>query len=200
MNLYEFLWATGSQKPLVAIQGDIFKTPADHIAFAMHYKKDSRISHLIGFAGKVAKYGWPELNDINFEKGVPVTKKIKGKYFHACPIHTNEEGGWDEAPELIEQCFNKLPVSGEEVVASVLMGGGLAGVKYKATINNLQGMVRTYKTVVLYIYEKNIFDLLVGVGVVAATLPIDTDISTLPKVYRIGERNIAETIDILTLT
>lgn len=200
MNLYQFLFATGNQKPLIAIQGNIFETPADHIAFAMHYKKDSRVNHLIGFAGKVAKYGWPELKDIDFEKGVPVTQKIKGKHFHACPIHTNEEGGWDEAPELIEQCFNKLPVSGDEVVASVLMGGGLAGMKYKATVNNLQGMVRTYKTVVLYVYEKNIFDLLVGVGAIAATIPTHGKLSNLPKIYRIGERNIAETIDILSLT
>lgn len=199
MNLHEFLWATGSQKPLVAIQGDIFKTPSDNIAFAMHYKKHPKFDKLIGFASQVAKYGWEDLADIEFEPGVPVTKKIKGKYFHACPIHTNEDGGWDNAPTLIEECFNKIPVSGDEVIASVLMGGGYSGMKYKATINNLQGMMKTYKTVVLYVYEKSIFDLLVGVGVVAATTPINKELNSLPKIYRIGEKNIADTIDVLQL-
>lgn len=37
MILEKFLRSLGLQKPLLAVKGDIFATPADHIAFAVHW-------------------------------------------------------------------------------------------------------------------------------------------------------------------
>ncbi len=198
MKLSEFLIANNLQKPLIALQGDIFKTPADHIAFGVHWrnKKGELNNSNGGFAGQVAKYGWPELATLEFEKGKPVSKWIKGKCFHALPIHTNEVGGWDEAPQLIEECLNILPVSSTEVIACILMGGGYAGLKYKATVNNIEGILKTYKTTVLYVYDEVLYNALVGTGVVAAGIPLHGSLINLPKVFKYGEKNLAEVLEL----
>lgn len=183
MNLYEFLNAIGRQKPLLAVQGDIFSTPADHIAFAVHWPNDKGYSNNDngGFSSQVARYGWSDLGQIVFEKGKPETRKIKGKYFHALPVHTPQDGGWDETPMLIEECLNKLPVSSGEVIACVLIGGGNAGQKYNANVRNLEGMIRTYKTVALYVYEKEMYDLLLMTGVVASPIPLNIPLNKITK-------------------
>lgn len=183
MNIFHFFSALKRQKPLVAVQGDIFNTPADHIAFAVHWPNDA--GHFDnddgGFSSLVANYGWPELATIRFEKGKPKSKKINGKTFHALPVHTPQDGGWDESPELIEECLNKLPVSSHKVIACVLIGGGNAGQKYKASVRNLEGMLRTHKTVVLYVYDQSMFDLLLMTGVVAQPLPWGIPLDKIPK-------------------
>lgn len=194
MVLVNFMRALGLQKPLLAVRGDIFETPADHIAFAVHWpnKEGYCNNDTGGFSTRVAEFGWPELGSIIFEKGKPHTKKIKGKYFHALPVHTPEEGGWDESPFLIEECLNKLPVESSEVIAVVLIGGGNAGEKYKASVKNLEGMIRTYKTVVLYVYDDLMFNLLVGTGVVAQGIPQETSLINLPKVYKYREMKMTQ--------
>lgn len=192
MKLNKFLSALGLQKPLVAIQGDIFDTPADHIAFAVHYpnKKGESDNSKSGFASQVYEHGWTSLKTIKFKAGWPVTKKIKGKYFHALPVHSNEEGGWEGSPELIQDCLNRLPVSSTEVVAIVLIGGGAAGLKYKASVRNIEGMVKSYKTVVLYVYEDWMMKLLCDTGVVVEYLPKNIPMLNLPKVMHY--RDVAE--------
>ncbi len=194
MDLYRFMNSLGLHKPLLAVQGDIFETPADHIAFAVHYptKQGSFNNAGSGFSAQVAKYGWPELKNYEFLKGVPISKKIKGKYFHALPIHTNEENGWDDAPMLIRQCLNKLAVNSNEVIACVLMGGGNAGLKYGATVRNIEGMVKSYKTVVLYVNDKPIFNVLIGTGVVAQFIPREGSLLELPKVIQYRESAMLE--------
>lgn len=189
MILSTFMEQLGLQKPLLAIQGDIFDTPADHIAFAVHwpntnghYNNDDG-----GFSSLVAKYGWNDLGTIRFEKGVPVSKKIRGKYFHALPVHTPEVGGWDEAPKLIEDCLNRLEVPSTEVITTVLIGGGNAGQKYKASVSNIEGMIRSYKTVVLCVFQDWMFDLLVSAGVVAEATPKGLSLAKLPKVVKYGD-------------
>lgn len=200
MDLQHFLFVNGLQKPLIAIQGDIFSTPADHIAFAVHWR--NKAGYLDnsngGFAGQVAKYGWPELATLEFEKGKPVTKRIKGKYFHALPVHTNETGGWDETPSLIEECLNILPVPSTEVIACVLIGGGHAGIKYKATVNNIEGLIKTYKTTVLYVYDEVMYNALVGTGVVASAIPLDCALTQLPKVYKYRELQTAKVLELMS--
>ncbi len=189
MKLDHFLKVLGIQKPLIAIQGDIFDTPADHIAFAVHYPNDSGNYNNAGsgFAALVAKHGWPELSRIKFEAGVPQTKKIKGKFFHALPVHCNQENGWDNAPRLIEHCLNKLPVDSTEVISTVLIGGGNAGLKYGATVKNIEGIIRSYKTVVLYVKETNIFNILVATGVVSQCMNGGLKLIDLPKVIKYRE-------------
>ena len=83
--------ALGLQKPLLAVQGDIFDTPADHIAFAVHWPNKEGYSNNDngGFASLVAAHGWDDIGKISFEKGRPQSKYIRGKYFHALPVHTN---------------------------------------------------------------------------------------------------------------
>lgn len=189
MYLHEFMQATGIQKPLLAYRGNIFETPADHIAFAVHWPNDEGYSNNDngGFSSRVAEFGWPELGSITFRKGISVSKKINGKHFHALPVHTPQKDGWDETPYLIEDCLNKLPVSSTDVIAIVLIGGGKAGEKYKASIKNLEGMIRTYKTVVLYVYDDIMFNLLIGTGVVAQGTPLGTPLSEMPRVYKYRE-------------
>jgi hypothetical protein len=179
---------------LIAIQDDIFNTPADHIAFAVHWRNSEGYldNSNGGFAGEVAERFWPELANLEFEKGVPISKKFLGKWWHACPVHTNEKGGWDESPILIEECFNKIPCGSTEVIASVLMGGGHAGNKYKATVNNLEGFIKTYKTVVLYVKDQGMYDLLIECGIVAKAIPQKTSLISLPKVYKYGEKRIVD--------
>ena len=183
MNIFDFFAALKRQKPLIAVRGDIFNTPADHIAFAVHWPNDAGHSDNDdgGFSSLVASYGWPELSSIKFEKGKPQSKTIKGKTFHALPVHTPQENGWDEAPELIEQCLNMLPVPSNEVIACVLIGGGHAGQKYKASVRNLEGMIHTHKTVVLYVYDEAMFNLLLATGVVAQSIPFGIPLNKLPK-------------------
>lgn len=186
--LDNFLESLGLQKPLIAIQGDIFETIANHIAFAVHWdnKGQKTETNNDGFAAKVAKNGWSDLCKIKFKKGEPQSKLINGKWFHALPIHTNEEGGWEEAPGLIKTCLDKLTiVSSVEVIATVLMGGGASGEKYKASVRNLEGMLGTHKTIVLYVNPNdNLYDLLVGTGVVAQPLPNGMNLLHLPKVIK----------------
>ncbi len=121
------------------------------------------------------------MKNIRFEKGKPQSKKIKGKTFHALPIHTPQDGGWDESPELIKECLNKLPVGSGEVIACVLMGGGNAGEKYKASVRNLEGMIMSYKTIVLYVYNDWMYDLLTMTGAIAKPLPIGVPLDMVPK-------------------
>lgn len=189
MKLDKFMATLGLQKPLLAVQGDIFSTPADHIAFGVHWpnKEGHYNNNDGGFSSLVASYGWQDLGEVVFEKGVPITKRIRGKYFHALPVHTPEEGGWHESPKLIELCLNKLEVPSTEVIAVVLIGGGNAGQKYKASVSNIEGMIRSYKTVVLYVFQDWMFDLLVTTGIVAEATPSNMSLTNLPKVIKYGD-------------
>ena len=183
MNIYQFLLASGRQSPLIAVQGDIFSTPADHIAFAVHWPNDAGFSDNDngGFSSKVVNHGWQELAYQIFEKGEVRSKVIKGKTFHAMAVHTPQDGGWEESPLLIEQCLNKIPVSSDEVIACVLIGGGHAGHKYKAGVDNIEGMMRSYKRVVLHVYDAEMYDKLIALGIAAQPIPLNIPLSNLPK-------------------
>lgn len=171
MNINQFFKIVDLQEPLYCVNGDIFETPAKHIAFAVNYPgKRGGFGNTSGFAGEVIERYWPELNSIRFEKGEPVTRFSNGKYFHALPVHSNEENGWEEAPDLIELCLNKLPVNSTEVVTCVLMGGGTSGKKWGASIRNIGGMLASMKTVVLYVFDPEMYYLLAGTGIIAPCL------------------------------
>lgn len=157
---------------MLCVQGDIFITPADHIAFAVNYpKKDGTWANTGGFAKLVEERGWEGLSKIKFTKGESVSKKIGGKTYHAMAVHSNEPGGWDEAPELIHFCLNNLPVDSVEMVAIVLIGGGKSGEDFKANVKNIEGMSRTYKSIVLYVKEVEHYGLLLARGLAAAAIP-----------------------------
>ena len=182
MNLYNFLAALKRQKPLLGIQGDIFFTPANHIAFGVHYpdKSGNYDNNNGGFSSLVVDYGWTDLGITEFKKGIPESRMIKGKMFHALPIHSAEDGGWKDAPKLIEECLNRLPVSNDDVIACVLFGGGHAGKKYKASANNIEGIIRSYKSTVLYVNNEAMYELLAMHGVVARSLPYSIPLAGMP--------------------
>lgn len=172
MNLTHFLAIAGLQKALTCVRGDILKTHADHIAFAVNYPNNlGQFDNTTGFAGQVAKKFWPELVNIRFKPGVPVSHTVKGKTYHALPVHSNEDGGWDLAPGLIHGGLNALPVPSEEVITCVLIGAGDAGRKWNVNIKNIEGMSKSYKTIVLYVKELQQYDALMRLGIASATIP-----------------------------
>lgn len=174
MNIEQFKKIIEFQEPLICIQGDIFETPADHIAFAVNYPgAEGRYDNDTGFAGEVCQRYWPNLKDIEFKKGETRSHRCDGKTFHAMAVHANEANGWKDAPSLIELCLNKLPVSSTEVIAIVLIGGGLAGKKWKAGVENLVGMSRSYKTIVLYIKERDYYEAMLKTGLACISIPLN---------------------------
>lgn len=183
MNIYQFKKAVDFQEPLLCIQGDIFSAPADHIAFAVNYPNgEGRYDNSGGFAGDVCQRAWPELASISFEKGEIRSHRYGGKTFHAMAVHTNETDGWKEAPNLIKECLDRLPVDSTDVIAIVLIGGGKSGKKWRASVNNIVGMSRSYKTVVLYIKENDYYRAAVRMGVVYSNIPL----ALFPKTLKYG--------------
>jgi len=178
MNIAKFKLLIGFQEPLLCIQGDIFETPADHIVFAVNYpNSEGQYDNSSGFAAEVCRNYWPELSNIKFEKGESRSCLSKGKFFHAIAVHANEPNGWKDTPELIESCLNRLPVSSEEVIAIVLIGGGVAGKKWKSSVNNITGMSRSYKTIVLYVKKPDYYQAIMQTGLAYRSIPL----SLLPK-------------------
>lgn len=171
MDKREFLEAVGLTEPMLAVQGDIFTTPADHIAFAVNFPSaDGSYRNSGGFAGEVARMYWPELVDYKFERGKPVSRFCTqlGKTLHALPVHSNEEGGWKDAPILITDCFNQLHVPSNEVIASVLIGGGKSGAEFGANPRNIEAMAMSYKTIVVYLLEETMMYHAIQSGLLAS--------------------------------
>lgn len=161
------------QEPMICLQGDIFDTPADHIAFAVNYPNSSGdFGNTGGFAGEVCRRFWPELEFIKFKRGEIRAHTSHGKTFHAMAVHTNEIDGWKDTPELIESCLNRLPVSSEEVIALVLIGGGKAGKRWKANVKNIVGMSRSYKTTVLYIRDSERYQAILAARLAYQGIPL----------------------------
>ncbi len=144
------------RKPhFLVVEGDILETPARHIAFAVNFEtRDGRpAKNTGGFAGQVSKF-IPEVAKFQYEKGKSQTFSFNGKFYHALPVHSNEEGGWEEAPLLITECLNQLKVEDDEVIASVLIGGGVSGDTFNANTKNIAGMLLSQKTLALYLLDK----------------------------------------------
>lgn len=158
MDILEFMLSEKDniRKPhFLVVQGNVLKTSASHIVFAVNYAtKDNKPGkNTGGFAGQVAEF-IPEVSETEYQKGVPVSFEYGGKNYHALPVHSNEEGGWDEAPELIETCLNMLDVPDEEIIATVLIGAGKAGSDWNANARNIAGMLRSNKTLGLYLLDQ----------------------------------------------
>jgi hypothetical protein len=56
----------------------------------------------------------------------------------------------------------------------------------------LEGFIKTYKTVVLYVKDQGMYDLLIECGIVAKAIPQKTSLISLPKVYKYGEKRIVD--------
>lgn len=124
---------------------DVLSTKLHDIAFAVNangFNED-------GFAGKVSKF-WPELNNLTFQIGSSLSKKIGGKTFHALVCHSLDENGWgkDQA-EIIKKCFDSI--DGEKPVATVAIGTELMDRSSGANFQQIvYGMEMSKKKIVLY--------------------------------------------------
>lgn len=124
---------------------DVFSTKLKHIAFAIN----SNGLNEDGFAGKVSK-SWPELNNLTFQIGSSLSKKIGGKTFHALVCHSLDENGWgkDQA-EIIKTCFDSIDT--EEPVATIAIGTELmdriSGANFQQIV---YGMEMSNKKITLY--------------------------------------------------
>lgn len=133
-----------------AVKGDIFDTKARHIVFSIN--AEGVVGG--GFDGQVIQKGWPEL--LNCGKnpvGTVFSKEIDGVTYHALVTHSLE-AGWgtqEEQWENTKLCFDNIPVSDDELVASIAIGtgfmGAISGAKPKSI---LCGMHDSKKKVLLY--------------------------------------------------
>ncbi|HNX10792.1 MAG TPA: hypothetical protein PKI61_01495 [bacterium] len=186
MNIRKFKDYIGYQEPMMCIQGDILETELDDIVFAVNYPNLSgEYDNTGGFAGEICRRFWPELKDIKFTEGEVISHYAQGKRFHAIAVHSNEPNGWKNAPALIESCLNKIRVSSEEGLAIVLIGSGAAGKKWKASVDNIVGMSRSYKNVVLYIKNKDYYKALIRAAMTYESIPLHLAPKTLK--YRTRE-------------
>ena len=124
---------------------DVLSTKLHDIAFAVNangFNED-------GFAGKVSKF-WPELNNLTFQIGSSLSKKIGNKTFHALVCHSLDENGWgkDQA-EIIKKCFDSI--NSENPIATVAIGTELMDRSSGANFQQIvYGMEMSNKKITLY--------------------------------------------------
>jgi hypothetical protein len=128
------------------VQGDVFKTPLKHIAFAVNMEGHNNS----GFAGAVSSKYWPALENTGGNKlGEVLHHTSDGKTFHALVCHELKANGWVRTPQLVEQCLNSIP--GNDEIAVVMMGSGFVGQMSGADVNAILGaMERSKKHVHVY--------------------------------------------------
>ena len=131
------------------VPGDIFKGPEKHIAFAINVEgyNDS------GFAGVISANFWPQLVNTGTQKlGTVLSKECKGRTFHAIVCHglKSENGGWEQAPQMIKNGLDSINTNGEPI-AIVPIGAGLVGMLSGADPKaNIMGMEASKQKVILY--------------------------------------------------
>lgn len=125
--------------------GDILKTEASHIAFAIN-KEGIADSSL---AREVVKRGWPELEDGVYNIGTTLSKKIDEKTYHAMVCYSlrlTTEG--IEQSDVISSCLEQINT--DDVIA-VEIGTELAQKEHGTDINKIQSsMENSNKVLVLY--------------------------------------------------
>ena len=97
--------------------------------------------------------GWPELANMGeCRKGEIFRKTINGKDYYGIVCHSLEKG-WgtpEEQTQIIEECFDKIPVEGKKI-ASIAIGNGLIGIMSGADYEAITlGMSKSDKDIVLY--------------------------------------------------
>lgn len=130
-----------------AVNGNIFETEAKHIAFAVNTEgyNDS------GFAGVVSSKYWPELADCgSHEIGTILSKKVGDKTFHALVCHSLKKDWGDNQREVIKECFDNIPVDGEEI-ATIAIGTGFIGMLSGADFRQIAcGMHDSKQNIILH--------------------------------------------------
>lgn len=129
-------------------KGDIFQTDCKHIAFAINTEGYNDA----GFAGAIAKKGWPELANFGEHKlGEAFSKKIDGITYHALVCHSLKNGWGKHQDEVIKTCFDNIKIDDKEEIASIAIGTGLIGMMSGANPRKIVcGMCDSNKNIVLY--------------------------------------------------
>ncbi len=142
------------------INGNVFDTPYNHIAFAINTKGYNDA----GFAGQVSERVPKIANTGKKDLGEVVSIESKGKIFHGLVCHSLEDNGWGGAPKAIITCLEKIQVTDTEPIAVVLMGAGMIGQMSGADVKaNIRAIHQSKKNCVVYSLqysEKAIFDVL----------------------------------------
>lgn len=132
------------------VRGDVFKTPYNHIAFAVNTEGYNDA----GFAGVVSSRYWPELANTGPRKLGDVIRNYwerKDVTFHALVCHSLAADGWKNTSQTVTKCLDLLDVPDNETIAIVLMGAGMVGQLGGADVFSiLGGMARSRKKVVVY--------------------------------------------------
>lgn len=128
-------------------QGDIFKTEAKHIAFAVNKEglNDS------GFAGQVSSKYWEELaNCGEHEIGTVLSKTVGDKTYHALVCHSLYGNWGDDQAQIIKECFDKIPSNGDRI-ATIAIGTGFIGMLSGANFRQIVcGMHDSHQQIMLY--------------------------------------------------
>lgn len=129
------------------VQEDIFNTEAKHIAFAVNTEGYNDA----GFAGQVSRRYWNELaNCGEHELGTVLSKTVGDKTFHALVCHSLDNGWGENQAELIKECFDKIPSSGEPI-ATIAIGTGFIGMISGANFRQIVcGMHDSTQEIMLY--------------------------------------------------
>ena len=132
-----------------AIQGDVFASDAKHIAFAIN----SEGINDGGFSGAVYRNYWKELGFCGeHEIGAVLSKTVGDKTFHAMVCHSLDgHKGWGKnLPELIKECFDKIPANGEEI-ATIAIGTGYVGAAFDVDFKQIVcGMHDSEQNIIMY--------------------------------------------------
>ena len=131
-------------------KGNIFNTDAKHIAFSINAEGVV----VGGFDGAVIEKGWPELLKCGKNPiGTVFSKEIDGVVFHALVTHSLE-AGWGTPEEQWENtrlCFDNIPVSENEEIASIAIGTGFMGAISGASPKHIVcGMCDSNKNITIY--------------------------------------------------
>jgi len=134
------------------IRGDIFRSDAKHIAFAINCEGTNGA----GVAGAVARI-WP---DIQYTGPLPLGTVVVGKdrdprnpgrVFYGLVVHGLGDVGWSRAPEMVTKCLDLLDVPNDEPIACVFMGTGPVGQMMGADPEAIRrGIEASVKTIDLY--------------------------------------------------
>lgn len=137
------------------IRGDVLESKHSYIVFAVNTSG----ANDAGFAGAVASRYWPELSSIGPTPVGAILEKVwpgtPVRTFFAIACHELREGGWANAPEVIQRTLDDIsdrwlwmPLG---PIAVVLMGAGMIGKMCGADVlSNLGAMARSRLPVVVY--------------------------------------------------
>src|SRR3989337_332084 len=130
------------------IRGDVLNSKFKKIAFGVNTEGYNDA----GFAGLIAKKFWPEIIVTGKIKlGEVMAKKAYSRTFYALVCHSLSKNGFEQTPQAITQCLDKIKLPKTDEIAIVLVGNGVLGRMANADIFSiLGGIAQSEKKAVVY--------------------------------------------------